>query len=65
MKKRKDTAYKNYDIISWKIENEKFLDIVNKYTIQEERSIIHNVLNNKGSDIEIDVGSQSGEFTLF
>ncbi len=65
MKKRKDTAYKNYDIISWKIENKKFLDIVNKYTIQEERSIADSVLNNRVSDIEIDVGSQSGEFTLF
>ncbi len=66
MKSKKAAIYKNYGISAWKIENQKFTDILDTYTIRGERAIADAVLSGDDSvDIEIDVGAHSGEFTLF
>lgn len=66
IKEKKYIYYDHYGITSWKIESQKYLDIVSSYTIQKERAIASNVLNgDPESEINIDVGSDSGDLTIF
>lgn len=63
MRTRKREYYAEKNITSWVLESDKFLDILNQYTMQKERDIANSVFGEKG--IDINVGPHSGEFTLF
>ena len=68
IKEKKEEAYKNLGVESWKIESDKYLEIVNSYTIKKEREIANSILSGESvlnDDISIEEGSDSGDFTLF
>ena len=68
IKEKKEEAYKNFGVENWKIESDKYLDIVNSYTIKKEREIANSILSGESilnDDISIEEGSDSGDFTLF
>ena len=55
-------------IKEWKIESNKYWDIINSYTIKKERMIANSVLTGENApnvDINIEEGADSGDFTLF
>lgn len=65
---KKNEYYKLLGIENWKIESDKYLDIVNSYTIKKERAIANSILSGEDApnvDINIDVGADSGDFTMF
>ncbi len=62
VKSRKELYYESCGITSWKIESDKYLEIINSYTTQKERAIASDLI---GDDVSIDVGSGSGELTIF
>ena len=65
---KKNEYYKLLGIDSWKIESDKYLDIVNSYTIKKERDIANSILSGEEAPdvgIDIDVGADSGDFTMF
>ena len=65
---KKNEYYKLLGIDSWKIESDKYLDIVNSYTIKKERAIANSILSGEEAPdvgIDIDVGADSGDFTMF
>lgn len=65
MKMRKDTAYARAGVDSWKLEDEKFLKIINSYTIEKERAIADSVLSESGNDFDFDVGHTDNEVIFF
>ena len=68
IKERKDNYYNSLGIEDWKIESDKYLDIVNSYTIKKERTIANSILTGENApnvDINIEEGADSGDFTLF
>ena len=68
IKERKDNYYNSLGIEDWKIESDKYLDIVNSYTIKKERAIANSILTGENApnvDINIEEGADSGDFTLF
>lgn len=66
IKEKKEMYYERLGINNWQIESQKYLDIVNSYTIQKERAIANSVLKGEAaSNIKIDVGSDSGDLTIF
>ncbi|WP_297205073.1 chemotaxis protein [uncultured Brachyspira sp.] len=65
---KKNKYYQSLGIDNWKIESDKYLDIVNSYTIKKERAIANSILSGEEApdvDINIDVGADSGDFTMF
>ena len=65
---KKNEYYKSLGIDNWKIESNKYLEIVNSYTIKKERAIANSILSGEEApnvDINIDVGADSGDFTMF
>ena len=65
---KKNEYYQSLGIDNWKIESDKYLDIVNSYTIKKERTIANSILSGEEApdvDINIDVGADSGDFTMF
>lgn len=65
---KKNEYYNLLGIENWKIESDKYLDIVNSYTIKKERAIANSILSGEDApnvDISIDVGADSGDFTMF
>ena len=65
---KKNEYYNLLGIDNWKIESNKYLDIVNSYTIKKERAIANSILSGEDApnvDISIDVGADSGDFTMF
>lgn len=68
VREKKNSFYDMLGIDSWKIESDKYLDIVNSYTIKKERTIANSILSGENilnDDISIEEGSDSGDFTLF
>lgn len=68
IKEKKDKYYNSLGIEDWKIESDKYLDIVNSYTIKKERTIANTILSGENApnvDINIEEGSDGGDFTLF
>lgn len=68
IKEKKDKYYNSLGIENWKIESDKYLDIVNSYTIKKERTIANTILSGENApnvDINIEEGSDGGDFTLF
>ncbi len=59
---RKNDYYESLGITEWQIETSKYLDILNSYTTQKERAIASGVI---GDDVDIDIGADSGEITIF
>ena len=67
-KEKKDKYYDSLGIKEWKIESNKYWDIINSYTIKKERMIANSVLTGENApnvDINIEEGADSGDFTLF
>ena len=65
---KKNEYYKTLNIENWKIESDKYMEIVNYYTIKKERTIANSILSGDETlnvDINIEEGSDSGDFTLF
>ena len=68
IKEKKDKYYDSLGIKEWKIESNKYWDIINSYTIKKERMIANSVLTGENApnvDINIEEGADSGDFTLF
>ena len=68
IKEKKDKYYSSLGIENWKIESDKYWDIINSYTIKKERMIANSILageNAPNVDINIEEGADSGDFTLF
>lgn len=68
IKGKKDRYYNSLGIENWKIESDKYWDIINSYTIKKERAIANSILtgeNMPNVDINIEEGADSGDFTLF
>ncbi|WP_157150115.1 chemotaxis protein [Brachyspira sp. SAP_772] len=68
IRNKKNEYYKTLNIESWKIESDKYMEIVNYYTIKKERTIANSILSGDETlnvDINIEEGSDSGDFTLF
>ena len=68
IKEKKDKYYNSLGIENWKIESDKYWDIINSYTIKKERMIANSILageNAPNVDINIEEGADSGDFTLF
>ena len=68
IKEKKDKYYSSLGIEDWKIESDKYWDIINSYTIKKERTIANSILageNAPNVDINIEEGADSGDFTLF
>lgn len=68
IKEKKDKYYNSLGIEDWKIESDKYWDIINSYTIKKERTIANSILTGENApnvDINIEEGSDSGDFTLF
>ena len=68
IKEKKDKYYDSLGIKEWKIESNKYRDIINSYTIKKERMIANSVLTGENApnvDINIEEGADSGDFTLF
>lgn len=68
IKEKKDKYYNSLGIEDWKIESDKYWDIINSYTIKKERTIANSILTGENApnvDINIEEGTDSGDFTLF
>ena len=68
IRNKKNEYYKTLNIENWKIESDKYMEIVNYYTIKKERTIANSILSGEEAlnvDISIEEGSDSGDFTLF
>ena len=68
IKEKKDKYFTSLGIENWKIESDKYWDIINSYTIKKERMIANSILageNAPNVDINIEEGTDSGDFTLF
>lgn len=68
IRNKKNEYYKTLNIENWKIESDKYIEIVNYYTIKKERTIANSILSGDevlNVDINIEEGSDSGDFTLF
>lgn len=68
IRSKKNEYYKTLNIENWKIESDKYMEIVNYYTIKKERTIANSILSGDEAlnvDINIEEGSDSGDFTLF
>ena len=68
IRNKKNEYYKTLNIDNWKIESDKYMEIVNYYTIKKERTIANSILYGEEAlnvDINIEEGSDSGDFTLF
>lgn len=68
IKEKKDKYYNSLGIEDWKIESDKYWDIINSYTIKKERTIANSILTGENApnvDINIEEGADSGDFTLF
>ena len=68
IRNKKNEYYKTLNIENWKIESDKYMEIVNYYTIKKERTIANSILSGDEAlnvDINIEEGSDSGDFTLF
>ncbi len=65
MKMRKEAAYLRYGVDTWKLEDEKFLKIINSYTIEKERAIADSVLSESGNSMDIDVGYTDNDVIFF
>lgn len=68
IRSKKNEYYKTLNIENWKIESDKYMEIVNYYTIKKERTIANSILSGDETlnvDINIEEGSDSGDFTLF
>lgn len=68
IKEKKDKYYSSLGIENWKIESDKYWDIINSYTIKKERMIANSILSGENApnvDINIEEGADSGDFTLF
>ena len=68
IKEKKDKYYASLGIENWKIESDKYWDIINSYTIKKERMIANSILSGENApnvDINIEEGADSGDFTLF
>ncbi len=68
IKEKKDKYYTSLGIENWKIESDKYWDIINSYTIKKERMIANSILSGENApnvDINIEEGADSGDFTLF
>ena len=68
IRNKKNEYYKTLNIDNWKIESDKYMEIVNYYTIKKERTIANSILSGDETlnvDINIEEGSDSGDFTLF
>ena len=68
IKEKKDKYFTSLGIENWKIESDKYWDIINSYTIKKERMIANSILageNAPNVDINIEEGADSGDFTLF
>ena len=68
IKEKKEKYYSSLGIEDWKIESDKYWDIINSYTIKKERTIANSILageNAPNVDINIEEGADSGDFTLF
>lgn len=68
IRNKKNEYYKTLNIENWKIESDKYMEIVNYYTIKKERTIANSILSGEEAlnvDINIEEGSDSGDFTLF
>ena len=68
IRNKKNEYYKTLNIENWKIESDKYMEIVNYYTIKKERTIANSILYGEEAlnvDINIEEGSDSGDFTLF
>lgn len=68
IRNKKNEYYKTLNIDNWKIESDKYMEIVNYYTIKKERTIANSILSGEEAlnvDINIEEGSDSGDFTLF
>lgn len=68
IRNKKNEYYKTLNIENWKIESDKYIEIVNYYTIKKERTIANSILSGDEAlnvDINIEEGSDSGDFTLF
>ena len=68
IKEKKDKYYSSLGIENWKIESDKYWDIINSYTIKKERMIANSILTGENApnvDINIEEGADSGDFTLF
>ncbi|MBW5396382.1 chemotaxis protein, partial [Brachyspira pilosicoli] len=68
IRNKKNEYYKTLNIENWKIESDKYMEIVNYYTIKKERTIANSILSGDETlnvDINIEEGSDSGDFTLF
>lgn len=68
IKEKKDKYFTSLGIENWKIESDKYWDIINSYTIKKERMIANSILSGENApnvDINIEEGADSGDFTLF
>ncbi len=65
MKARKEAAYMKFGVDTWKLEDEKFLKIINSYTIEKERAIADSVLSESGNSMDIDVGFTDNDVIFF
>ena len=68
IKEKKGKYFNSLGIENWKIESDKYWDIINSYTIKKERMIANSILageNAPNVDINIEEGADSGDFTLF
>ncbi len=54
IKEKKQSLYAEIGITSWKIESEKYLSIMNSYTIEKERAIMNDVLSGGGNQDVLD-----------
>ena len=66
IKEKKQSLYAEIGITSWKIESEKYLSIMNSYTIEKERAIMNDVLSGGGNEDVLDayVGNND-DVTIF
>jgi len=66
IKEKKDTLYAELGITTWKIESEKYLSIVNSYTIEKERAIMNDVLSGgSGQNMPEIADSKDNDVTIF
>ena len=66
IKEKKQALYAEVGITSWKIESEKYLSIMNSYTIEKERAIMNDVLSGGGNqDIFDTYVANNDDVTIF
>lgn len=68
IKKKKDYFFEYYGIDSWKIQSSKYIDMMKMYTMERERLIASEVLNEVADislDIDVSGGEHNNDFTLF